>query len=103
MYSLEILPIAKKDIDSIIYYITNILKNKTAAKKLARKFISSANSILIFPYGTSVYQPINKLKYEYRSVKIENFLMFYIINEEEKIITIVRVLYKKMDFANILK
>lgn len=29
--------------------------------------------------------------------------MFYTINEESKIITIVRVLYQKMDFDNILE
>lgn len=33
MYKLEFLPIAKKDMDDIIYYIYG-LKNITAAKKL---------------------------------------------------------------------
>ena len=34
MYKLEFLPIAKKDIDDIVYYITNNLKNRTAAINL---------------------------------------------------------------------
>ena len=46
MYKLEFLPIAKSDIDSIIYYISNDLKNKTAARNLAKNFIIGANSIL---------------------------------------------------------
>lgn len=33
MYKLEILPIAKNDMDNIIYYISNHLQNPTAAKK----------------------------------------------------------------------
>ena len=102
MYKLEFLPIAKKDMDDIIYYISNNLKNSSAARNLAKNFINGANSILEFPYGLSVYKPFGKLKYDYRCVKINNFLMFYTINEKEKIITIVRILYKKMDINSIL-
>lgn len=40
MYKLEFLPIAKKDIDDIIYYISNSLKNKVAAKNMADSFIA---------------------------------------------------------------
>ena len=58
MYKLEFLPIAKKDIDDIIYYVSNNLKNISAAKKLAKSFIDGANSILSFPYGVSKYIPI---------------------------------------------
>lgn len=102
MYKLEFLPIAKKDIDDIIYYISNNLKNKTAARKLANNFIKGANSILEFPYGSSIYKTSEELEHEYRSFKIKNYLMFYIIDEKNQIITIVRVLYQKMDIDNIL-
>lgn len=102
MYQLEFLPIAKKDIDDIIYYISNNLKNTIAAQNLAQKFIIGANSILEFPYGSPIYNSLKKLNYEYRSIKIKNFLMFYIINENKKVITIVRVLYQKMEINQIL-
>ena len=36
MYKLEFLPIAKKDIDDIIYYISNNLKNNAAAINLSK-------------------------------------------------------------------
>ena len=103
MYKLEFLSIAKKDIDDIIYYISNNLKNKTTARNLANNFVKGANSILEFPYGSSVYKTSKKLEQEYRSFKIKNFLMFYTINEKKKVITIMRVLYQKMDINNILE
>lgn len=78
------------------------MKNTSAAKKLAINFINGANSILEFPYSLSIYSQIKKLENEYRSLKIKGFLMFYTINEKEKIITIVRFLYQKMDIDNIL-
>ncbi len=103
MYKLEFLPIAKKDIDDIIYYISHNLKNITASKKLRDLFMNSLDYIIEFPYGSAVYQLGSKLKNEYRSYKVKNFLMFYTINEQEKIITIVRVLYEKMNINAILE
>lgn len=103
MYKLEILPIAKNDMDNIIYYISNHLQNPTAAKKIAQEFVNQARSITEFPYQFSVYRPVGPLKYEYRNIKVKNFLMFYIINEENKIITIVRILYQKRNISKILE
>ena len=103
MYRLEFLPIAKKDIDEIIYYISHNLRNIIASKKLRNLFVKSFDNILEFPYGCYVYSLNSKLDKEYRSYKVKNFLIFYTINEKEKIVTIVRILYKKMDINNILK
>lgn len=103
MYKLEFLPIAKDDMDNIIYYISNNLKNSAAARNLAESFISGADNILMFPYGSPIYKLKGTLKNKYRSIKIKNFLMFYTINEEKKIITIVRVLYQKMNIKKILE
>ncbi len=103
MYKIEFLPLAKKDIDDIIYYISHNLKNITASKKLRDLFMQSLDNIIEFPYGSSIYQSVGTLKYEYRSYRVKNFLMFYIVNEKQKLITIVRVLYQKMDINNILE
>lgn len=96
MYKLEFLPIAKSDINDIIYYISNSLKNITASRKLRDLFIDSLDKILEFPYGYPIYKYKKNLKNEYRSFKVKNFLMFYTIDEKYKIITVVRVLYQKM-------
>ncbi len=65
--------------------------------------MQSLDNIIEFPYGSSIYQSVGTLKYEYRSYRVKNFLMFYIVNEKQKLITIVRVLYQKMDINNILE
>ncbi len=102
MYNIEFLPIAKEDIDNIIRYVHQNLKNPTASKKLKILFSKSLDYICEFPYGNSIYESTNSLKYEYRSYRVKNFLMFYIINENKKLITIVRVLYQKMNIKEIL-
>ena len=103
MYRIEFLPIVKKDIDNIIYYISHNLKNITASKKIRDLFLNSFDNILEFPYGSSVYKPLSTLKNEYRSYKVKNFLIFYTINDRKNLITIVRVLYQKMNIDNILE
>ena len=103
MYRIEFLPIAKKDIDDIVYYISHNLKNITASKKIRDLFINSFDNILEFPYGCSIYKSLGTLNNEYRSYKVKNFIMFYTINEKENLITVVRVLYQKMNIDNILK
>ncbi len=102
MYKLEFLPKAKEDIDNIIYYVSNNLKNKQAAINLANKFIEGAHSLLVFPYGLPLLETTRKLKNEYRYLKIKSFIMFYIIGESNNTITIVRIIYEKMDINNII-
>lgn len=103
MYQVEFLPIAKKDIDDILYYISNNLKNISAAKNLSECFKKEVNNIVVFPYGVAIYKTIRKTKNEYRCILVKNFLMFYVMDEKEKTIIIVRVLYQKMNISNILE
>ena len=103
MYKLEFLPLAKQDMDNIVDYISTVLNNTSAALNLRNLFMAGAKSILTFPYGSAKHTTISLLKNEYRSIKINNYLMFYTISEKDKIITVVRVLYQKMNFENVLK
>lgn len=103
MYQLEFLSIAKKDMDDIICYISNHLKNVTASRKLRDLFIDSIDKIVEFPYGWPIYRQVPFLKNEYRSFRVKHFLIFYTINEHDKVITIVRVLYQRIDVSKIFE
>ena len=97
MYKLEFLPIAKNDMIEIVKYIANELKNPVAAQNLADEFISSAQRICEFPYSNNVYTPIKPLDMEYRRIIVNNYLMFYTVDETNKTVTIMRVIYAKRD------
>ena len=98
MYKLEYLQTAIDDMNAIVDYISNNLNSRVSALNLADEFIKESNNILTFPYGNSEYKPIEKTKQKYRRSKVKGFLMFYIINEETKTITIVRVLHHKQKY-----
>ena len=102
MYKIEYLQTAKDDMDTIVKYISDNLKNPTSAIKLVNDFIKEINNIVIFPYGNNEYLTYKKLKNKYRKAKVRNYLIFYIVNEQTKTIIIARVLYQKKNIKNIL-
>lgn len=94
MYKLEFLPIAQQDMVEIVQYISNELRNPTAVVELlAEELISAADSIRTFPYANSQYIPLRTLAHEYRKLLIQNYLMFYWVDEKKKLITVARVIY----------
>jgi len=95
MYKITFTKTALKDIDNIINYIFYKLNNKIAALNLLNSFISSRKYIIIFPKANN----FNDKYYKYR---IKNYYMFYTLDEVTKTITIVRVLYRKRNFQEIL-
>ena len=102
MYTLEYLPIAKKDMIEISQYIGVKLSNPAAADNLAEKMVAAAENLTDMPYKCSVYISPRPLKFEYRKFLVGNYIMFYYIDEDRKIVTIARVLYAKRDFRKLL-
>lgn len=54
------------------------------------------------PYKHGVYFPLRPLKHEYRKLLVDNYVMFYYVDESKKLITIARVIYAKRDLDKIL-
>ncbi len=103
MYKLDYLPIAKRDMTDIAKYIGVKLQNPDAADRLTEKMIIKAEELKDMPYKYSSYTPIRKLKHEYRKLIVDNYIMFYWVNEDTKIITISRVIYAKRDYDHFLE
>ena len=86
----------------IVRYISKELHNPTAANRLATSFLEAADRAAAFPYAALSYNPIRPLKHEYRKLVIHNFLMFYWVDEQKKIVTIAYVTYAKRDYDQLL-
>ena len=102
MYKIEYLPIAVQDMVEISTYIAKELNNPTAAENLADKMINSIERLAEFPYINAVYNPIRPLKNEYRRLTVDNYVVFYTVDEMQKIVTIHRAIYGKRDYNKIL-
>ena len=102
MYTIEYLPIAKSDMVDIAKYIGVKLENPEAAERLAEKMIEAAEDLADMPYKCSVYIPVKPLRHEYRKLIVQNYIMFYWVDEDKKRITIARVIYSGRDYENLL-
>lgn len=103
MYKLEYLPAARKDMLEIVQYISRELQNPDAADRLAVELVDAAKRVLTFPYATPACQLIRPLKHEYRKILVQNYLMFYWVDEEKRLVTVARMIYAKRDYGRLLE
>ena len=103
MYKIEYLPAARQDMIEIVRYISQELQNPTAADQLAMELIEAGDGILRFPYANPSYIPIRPLKHEYRKLQVQNYTVFYWVDEAEQLVTVARVVYAKRDYDRLLE
>lgn len=103
MYKAEYFPIALRDMVEIAEYISFELSNPMAADRLSEEMIEAVNKLVKFPYSYPAYTPIRPLKHEYRKLLVQNYILFYWVDEEKKLVTIARAVYAKMDNERLLK
>lgn len=93
-YTAVILPQAEKDITEILDYITNELKNPTAAKNLWTDIKEAIGRAKLFPYAMPIIKNEHiTLGKEYRRLDVNNYVIVYKVAEPQKEIRIFAVLY----------
>lgn len=102
MYKVEISEYFKADLDEILDYIIYKLKNPIAAERFSDKLEEALNNLEYYPKINPNWE-IEESEFNYKFIKIGNFLSFYIIEEENKLIIVSRLLYEKMNINEILK
>ncbi|KJS86258.1 MAG: translation repressor RelE [Peptococcaceae bacterium BICA1-8] len=101
-FSLKFTPKAEEDLDEIYSYISTKLLAEDAANNLMDKIENSIMGLKEFPFSCShvLDEPLKNRGY--RKLIIENYIAFYLINEAEKQVVIMRVLYGASNYQNIL-
>ncbi len=92
-YSVKLSSKAVKDIKQIIKYIKKELKEPIIAAKYAELFIKETSELEHFPERHPII-PEDEVKFKnVRRLPVKNYNVFYRINEDNKIVTVERVLY----------
>lgn len=101
-YKLQFTQIAEDDLDGIYRYISEQLVAPKAANDLMDDIETSIMSLRDFPYsGSPATDDILKSR-GYRKVIVKNYIVFHLIDEAEKQVVIMRVLYGAQKYENIL-
>ncbi|WP_184745465.1 type II toxin-antitoxin system RelE/ParE family toxin [Spirochaeta isovalerica] len=101
-YSVEVSDTAQSDIKGIVSYINLELKNPLSAKKLAVKFRKSILSLEEMPKRFNLLKDEMLSRNGIRKMAIDNYLAFYIVDDNKKIVSIIRVLYSRRDWEEII-
>ncbi len=93
---------AQRDLQDIFYYITDTLKEPATAQRI---YISIKEQILTLqqmPLRHSIIQEHPYAEMEVRKLLVENYIVFYVVNEERCKVHILRILYNRREWQSIL-
>jgi len=101
MYKIQYLPLALDDLKGIVRYIAHTLESPLAAENFISKLDKEVLKIADNPFRCRLYTTSETLKYDYRILHINNYSLFYVV--ENKKIEIHRIIYSRRDILHILK
>ena len=102
MYRVTITLPAENDLRSAISYIADELKNPLAAQRLLGKVEKIVGTLSSMPLRHDLVSDEYLRQLGIRSIPIDNYLVFYIVRDEEETVVVVRILYARRDWQNIL-
>lgn len=102
-YTINLTAPALLDIQQALTYIVLNLQNKTAADNLYIIINSKINNLPNFPNKYPLVTDPKLLHQQIRYIPVDNYLIFYSVNESEQQIDVLRFLYAKSNWLAILK
>ena len=103
MYRLKISKLYKEDTSSSYNYIKYKLEAPMAANNLKKEIKDKIIKIRENPQIRPLVQDKYLASLGYRLINVKNYMIFYIIGDDNKHIKVIRFLYNKRNWINILK
>jgi addiction module RelE/StbE family toxin len=101
-YKIDITKPAENDLYEIGRYISNELLEPGRAVEVVDKIAKAIFTLKEMPYRNAIVADDKLASQGIHKFLIENYIVFYIVNEDNKEVTIIRILYKRRDWLNIL-
>jgi plasmid stabilization system protein ParE len=103
VYTVDFSKRLRPDIAEAHKYITLVLENPKAANDLADAVDAAIDSLKRNPLSHPFVNDIYLAAEGYRSLKVKNYSVFYIADEETEYVKVIRFLYSKRDWAHIIR
>jgi len=101
-YKIELAVKAKKDMRDIHAYIANHLKEPGIADKMLDKIEAEILTLKTMPLCHAVERDEQLRLRNLRKIIVDNYLVFYTVHEKSATVFVVRVLYARRDWMNLL-
>ena len=101
-FSLKFTPKANEDLELIYSYISEKLFAEIAADNLLERIESSIMRLKDFPYSCSFVLDEPLRNRGYRRLIVDNYIVFYLVNDMEEQVVVMRILYGAQNYQNLL-
>ncbi|NLB42677.1 MAG: type II toxin-antitoxin system RelE/ParE family toxin [Clostridiales bacterium] len=101
-YTIKMTPKAADDLDNIYQYISEELFATSSAANILEKIEKGIMGLGQFPFSCNYVADEYLRNKGYRKLIIDNYVVFYLIEEENDKVIIMRVLYGKQKYENLL-
>ncbi|MEJ6951706.1 type II toxin-antitoxin system RelE/ParE family toxin [Natronospora cellulosivora (SeqCode)] len=101
-YDIDITKPAEKDLYLIGRYIADELLEPNKSVEVVDKIANEIFKLGEMPLRNAIVDDDNLASQGIRKFIIDNYIVFYIVNEEKKKVTIVRILYKRRIWIDVL-
>lgn len=101
-YSAKISEEAKEDIAKALDYIAIELCAPMATLNLNAKITEEIKLLKAFPFSGTLVDNEESTSVAVRWVRVENYMIFYTVNEAEESVYILRILYASSNYQNML-
>ena len=102
-YSYNFTEKAERDFDEILRYISFDLANPIAAQNLGRKIFEKIDIVRSYPESCAIVENEFLSDKTVRKLLVDNYIIYYKVNYDKKIITIIRIVYGKRNLDEIIK
>ena len=102
MYKLNITEKAEQDVFENAVYIKDVLHSKIAANNLVDKFYESIQKLVDYPQSYPLVNNDLLKPYNIRFLHIKNFTVFFNIEEENKSVFVLRFIYSRRNWKELL-
>lgn len=94
---------AEQDLDEILHYISVDLANPAAAQDLGRKIFEQINIVRSFPDCGAIIDNEFLSDKTVRKLSVDHYMIYYKADHDDKMISVIRIVYGKRDLDGILK
>ena len=93
---------AADDLHGIAAYIANERREPSIATKLVGKIKEAVMSLSEMPTRHSLVADEKLAIQEIRKIMADNYIVFYAVSEKDATVTVIRILYGRRDWVNLL-
>ncbi len=101
-YRIEITEPAEKDLYEIGLYIARELLEPSTAKKVVGKISDAILTLEELPLRNALVTDERLALRGIRKIMVDNYIVFYVISEEQKTVTVIRIQYGRRDWINLI-